>query len=264
MPWHLNKSPDGKATVVTDASGKKHSNRPIPLAQAKKQLAALHANVDEREAKSASFIAGQVAFLSKKAELPPTAGFEDRRRHAPPPTPPGPWSPDHSGGNPGDVAGATPAVQASYGNPKGITPEQQAAEKSQALTAAGAVQQGVPAADATGGVSASVPNTRPLVQPTDAKVSPAVAAGNALEQDPAPAQPQQAIAAAVPAAGPKLAHVLAKAAFHRHLKAAGFNPEGTAPLLMSDMEDAEKDRFRQAFTNSIEKQSPLVQAQFGR
>jgi len=50
MPWHLEKTPDGKkGTVVTTATGRKHSKKPIPIARAKAQLAAL--NIKEKQGK---------------------------------------------------------------------------------------------------------------------------------------------------------------------------------------------------------------------
>ena len=52
MPWHIQLVPGSKPAryfVVTDSTGRKHSNEPLTLQKAKKQLAALHIHVDEKK-----------------------------------------------------------------------------------------------------------------------------------------------------------------------------------------------------------------------
>ena len=51
MPWHIEKVPGSKPAryfVVTTSTGRKHSNEGIPLARAKKQLAALEIHADKK------------------------------------------------------------------------------------------------------------------------------------------------------------------------------------------------------------------------
>jgi hypothetical protein len=54
MPWHLEEIPGSKPKrffVVTDSTKRKHSKEGLPLATAKKQLAALHIHVKEKDKK---------------------------------------------------------------------------------------------------------------------------------------------------------------------------------------------------------------------
>lgn len=47
MPYKLERAGKGKAYVVSSDTGKKHSNKPMPIAKAKAQMAALYANVKD-------------------------------------------------------------------------------------------------------------------------------------------------------------------------------------------------------------------------
>ncbi len=49
MPWKLKHVGGGKAYVVTKETGKKHSDHPLPLATAKKQLAVLNMKAKKGE-----------------------------------------------------------------------------------------------------------------------------------------------------------------------------------------------------------------------
>ena len=51
MPWHIVKAPGSKPPryyVQTISTGRKHSNDPLTLAMAKKQLAALNIHADNK------------------------------------------------------------------------------------------------------------------------------------------------------------------------------------------------------------------------
>jgi hypothetical protein len=52
MPWHIEEVPGTKPKkyfVKTTSTGRKHSNDPLTLSKAKKQLAALEINVKEKK-----------------------------------------------------------------------------------------------------------------------------------------------------------------------------------------------------------------------
>jgi hypothetical protein len=52
MPWHISEVSGSKPKryfVITDSTGRKHSNEPMTLQAAKKQLAALHIHADKKK-----------------------------------------------------------------------------------------------------------------------------------------------------------------------------------------------------------------------